>query len=143
MLADKHPDESPLHIWQVGYGTQSSMNEVVENRASEVFGYVCGPEPKVHPGDVVNKSQSSNDVFPTAMHVSTLLALCKQLLLHLKDLTQTLNEKSFAFADIIKIGRTHLQDSMLLFLARKSPIGWLRWSTIISKSKAGRRILQN
>ena len=113
VLAGQHDDEFPLAIWQTGSGTQSNMNmnEVLANRASELLGGVRGMERKVHPNDDVNKSQSSNDVFPTAMHVAALLALRKQLIPQLKTLTQTLNEKSRAFADIVKIGRTHLQDA--------------------------------
>ena len=109
VLADKHPDEFPLAIWQTGSGTQSNMNmnEVLANRASELLGGVRGMERKVHPNDDVNKSQSSNDVFPTAMHVAALLALRKHLIPQLNVLTDTLRKKSHAFADIVKIGRTH------------------------------------
>ncbi|ECI3889900.1 class II fumarate hydratase [Salmonella enterica subsp. enterica] len=125
VLAGKHTDEFPLVIWQTGSGTQSNMNmnEVLANRASELLGGVRGAERKVHPNDDVNKSQSSNDVFPTAMHVAALLALRKQLLPQLKALTQTLNEKSDAFADIVKIGRTHLQDATPLTLGQEIS-GW-------------------
>lgn len=125
VLAGQHDDEFPLAIWQTGSGTQSNMNmnEVLANRASELLGGVRGMERKVHPNDDVNKSQSSNDVFPTAMHVAALLALRKQLIPQLKTLTQTLNEKSRAFADIVKIGRTHLQDATPLTLGRRFPAG--------------------
>ncbi len=94
VLAGQHDDEFPLAIWQTGSGTQSNMNmnEVLANRASELLGGVRGMERKVHPNDDVNKSQSSNDVFPTAMHVAALLALRKQLIPQLKTLTQTLSE---------------------------------------------------
>lgn len=111
VLADKHAEEFPLAIWQTGSGTQSNMNmnEVLANRASELLGGVRGMERKVHPNDDVNKSQSSNDVFPTAMHVAALLALRNHLIPQLQVLLKTLNEKSDAFADIVKIGRTHLQ----------------------------------
>lgn len=85
---------------------------------------VRGMERKVHPNDDVNKSQSSNDVFPTAMHVAALLALRKQLIPQLKTLTQTLSEKSRAFADIVKIGRTHLQDATPLTLGQEIS-GWV------------------
>lgn len=101
-----------------------NMNEVLANRASELLGGVRGMERKVHPNDDVNKSQSSNDVFPTAMHVAALLALRKQLIPQLKTLTQTLSEKSRAFADIVKIGRTHLQDATPLTLGQEIS-GWV------------------
>ena len=121
VLAGKHPDEFPLSIWQTGSGTQSNMNmnEVLANRASELLGGVRGMERKIHPNDDVNKSQSSNDVFPTAMHVAALLALHQHLIVQLKALTKTLNEKSLAFAGIVKIGRTHLQDATPLTLGQE------------------------
>ncbi len=93
-----------------------NMNEVLANRASEILGGVRGMERKVHPNDDVNKSQSSNDVFPTAMHVAALLALREHLIPQLSALTDTLRDKSHAFADIVKIGRTHLQDATPLTL---------------------------
>ncbi|SUH09347.1 fumarate hydratase [Salmonella enterica subsp. enterica] len=99
VLAGKHADEFPLAIWQTGSGTQSNMNmnEVLANRASEILGGVRGMERKVHPNDDVNKSQSSNDVFPTAMHVAALLALREHLIPQLSALTDTLRDKSHAF----------------------------------------------
>jgi fumarate hydratase class II len=115
VLAGKHGDEFPLAIWQTGSGTQSNMNmnEVLANRASELLGGVRGMERKVHPNDDVNKSQSSNDVFPTAMHVAAVIAIREQLIPQLNVLKTTLNEKALAFRDIVKIGRTHLQDATL------------------------------
>lgn len=126
VLADKHPDEFPLAIWQTGSGTQSNMNmnEVLANRASELLGGVRGMERKVHPNDDVNKSQSSNDVFPTAMHVAAIIGLREHLIPQLKVLTQTLSEKSQAFSDIVKIGRTHLQDATPLTLGQEIS-GWV------------------
>ena len=126
VLADKHAEEFPLAIWQTGSGTQSNMNmnEVLANRASELLGGVRGMERKVHPNDDVNKSQSSNDVFPTAMHVAALLALRNHLIPQLQVLMKTLNEKSDAFADIVKIGRTHLQDATPLTLGQEFS-GWV------------------
>ena len=126
VLADKHAEEFPLAIWQTGSGTQSNMNmnEVLANRASELLGGVRGMERKVHPNDDVNKSQSSNDVFPTAMHVAALLALRNHLVPQLQVLMKTLNEKSDAFADIVKIGRTHLQDATPLTLGQEIS-GWV------------------
>lgn len=103
---------------------RQAADEVLANRASELLGGVRGMERKVHPNDDVNKSQSSNDVFPTAMHVAALLALRKQLIPQLKTLTQTLSEKSRAFADIVKIGRTHLQDATPLTLGQEIS-GWV------------------
>jgi len=94
VLAGKHPDEFPLAIWQTGSGTQSNMNmnEVLANRGSELLGGVRGMERKIHPNDDVNKSQSSNDVFPTAMHVAALIALREQLIPQLNVLKQTLDD---------------------------------------------------
>lgn len=126
VLADRHPDEFPLAIWQTGSGTQSNMNmnEVLANRASELLGGSRGAKRKVHPNDDVNKSQSSNDVFPAAMHVAALLALRKELLPQLKAFIKTLNEKSHSFEDIVKIGRTHLQDATPLTLGQEIS-GWV------------------
>ncbi len=126
VLAGKHPDEFPLAIWQTGSGTQSNMNmnEVLANRASELLGGVRGMERKVHPNDDVNKSQSSNDVFPTAMHVATVIAIREQLIPQLNVLKSTLNEKAQAFRDIVKIGRTHLQDATPLTLGQEIS-GWV------------------
>ena len=126
VLAGKHPDEFPLAIWQTGSGTQSNMNmnEVLANRASELLGGVRGMERKVHPNDDVNKSQSSNDVFPTAMHVAAVIALREQLIPQLNVLKTTLGEKAQAFSDIVKIGRTHLQDATPLTLGQEIS-GWV------------------
>ncbi|SAF60520.1 class II fumarate hydratase [Enterobacter hormaechei] len=126
VLAGKHPDEFPLAIWQTGSGTQSNMNmnEVLANRASELLGGVRGMERKVHPNDDVNKSQSSNDVFPTAMHVAAVIAIREQLIPQLNVLKSTLNEKAQAFGDIVKIGRTHLQDATPLTLGQEIS-GWV------------------
>ncbi len=126
VLAGKHPDEFPLAVWQTGSGTQSNMNmnEVLANRASELLGGVRGMERKVHPNDDVNKSQSSNDVFPTAMHVAAVIALREQLIPQLNVLKTTLNEKAQAFSDIVKIGRTHLQDATPLTLGQEIS-GWV------------------
>ncbi|EMX8930484.1 class II fumarate hydratase [Enterobacter asburiae] len=126
VLAGNHPDEFPLAIWQTGSGTQSNMNmnEVLANRASELLGGVRGMERKVHPNDDVNKSQSSNDVFPTAMHVAAVIAIREQLIPQLNVLKSTLNEKAQAFRDIVKIGRTHLQDATPLTLGQEIS-GWV------------------
>ncbi|CAM7803425.1 MULTISPECIES: class II fumarate hydratase [Enterobacter] len=126
VLAGKHPEEFPLAIWQTGSGTQSNMNmnEVLANRASELLGGVRGMERKVHPNDDVNKSQSSNDVFPTAMHVAAVIAVREQLIPQLNVLKSTLSEKAQAFRDIVKIGRTHLQDATPLTLGQEIS-GWV------------------
>src|SRR3546814_17156447 len=112
-MAGKGPDEFPLSVWQTGSGTQSNMNmnEVLANRASELLGGVRGEERKVHPNDHVNRGQSSNDTFPTAMHVAAALQVEHHLLPALKALRATLAAKSAEFYDIVKIGRTHLQDA--------------------------------
>lgn len=125
VLAGKHPTEFPLAIWQTGSGTQSNMNmnEVLANRGSEILGGVRGMERKIHPNDDVNKSQSSNDVFPTAMHVAAVIALRQDLLPELKSLLNVFKEKAEAFRDIVKIGRTHLQDATPLTLGQEIS-GW-------------------
>jgi fumarate hydratase class II len=121
VLAGKHDDEFPLVVWQTGSGTQTNMNvnEVLANRASEILGGVRGEERLVHPNDDVNKGQSSNDVFPTAMHVAAVKALREDVLPRLKELRDALAEKAEAFKDIVKIGRTHLQDATPLTLGQE------------------------
>ncbi|KQN68414.1 fumarate hydratase [Serratia sp. Leaf51] len=126
VLANKHPEEFPLSIWQTGSGTQTNMNmnEVLANRASEILGGERGEARKVHPNDDVNKSQSSNDVFPTAMHVGAVIELRETLLPELKVLHKTLQAKAEAYRDIVKIGRTHLQDATPLTLGQEIS-GWV------------------
>jgi fumarate hydratase class II len=126
VLADKHSEEFPLAIWQTGSGTQTNMNmnEVLANRASEILGGERGMSRLVHPNDDVNKSQSSNDVFPTAMHVAAVIAVREQLIPQIHVLKKTLSEKSEAFKDIVKIGRTHLQDATPLTLGQEIS-GWV------------------
>jgi len=121
VLAGGHDEEFPLVVWQTGSGTQSNMNvnEVLANRASEVLGGERGQKRLVHPNDDVNMGQSSNDVFPTAMHVAALLSLQEQLLPAVDALKGTLAAKRDAFASIIKIGRTHLQDATPLSLGQE------------------------
>ncbi|CAI1973128.1 class II fumarate hydratase [Serratia proteamaculans] len=125
VLADRHTNEFPLSIWQTGSGTQTNMNmnEVLANRASELLGGVRGEERRVHPNDDVNKSQSSNDVFPTAMHVAAVIAVREHLIPELKVLHKTLSDKAEAYRDIVKIGRTHLQDATPLTLGQEIS-GW-------------------
>lgn len=126
VLADQHPDEFPLVVWQTGSGTQTNMNvnEVLANRASEILGGERGEARLIHPNDDVNKSQSSNDVFPTAMHVAAVTAIETRLLPAIATLRSTLQAKSEAFADIVKIGRTHLQDATPLTLGQEIS-GWV------------------
>ncbi len=121
VLAGKWPDEFPLVVWQTGSGTQSNMNmnEVLANRASEILGGARGEGRLVHPNDDVNRGQSSNDVFPTAMHVAAVVAIKRRLLPALNILRATLATKRAAFDDIVKIGRTHLQDATPLTLGQE------------------------
>lgn len=130
VLADKHLSEFPLAIWQTGSGTQTNMNmnEVLANRGSEILGGKRGMERKIHPNDDVNKSQSSNDVFPTAMHVAAKLAAVQHLLPALETLTHVLAKKSSDFSDVVKIGRTHLQDATPLTLGQEIS-GWVSMLT--------------
>jgi fumarate hydratase class II len=121
IIDGQHAEEFPLAVWQTGSGTQTNMNlnEVIANRASELMGGERGEARKVHPNDDVNRGQSSNDVFPTAMHVAAAIGIVKHLLPKLAALRGTLEAKSRAFADIVKIGRTHLQDATPLTLGQE------------------------
>lgn len=121
VLAGQHDGEFPLVVWQTGSGTQTNMNvnEVLANRASELLGGERGEGRLVHPNDDVNKSQSSNDVFPTAMHVAAVDAIRNRLLPSLARLRETLAAKSREFDGIVKIGRTHLQDATPLTLGQE------------------------
>lgn len=111
----------PLHVWQTGSGTQSNMNanEVISNRAIEIAGGIQGSKSPIHPNDDVNMSQSSNDTFPTAMHIAAALAFHKKLLPAVRTLRDGLSAKMYAFKDIVKIGRTHLQDAVPLTLGQE------------------------
>ncbi|XP_049795532.1 fumarate hydratase, mitochondrial-like [Schistocerca nitens] len=117
-LYDQH---FPLVIWQTGSGTQSNMNtnEVISNRAIELLGGVLGSKNPVHPNDHVNKSQSSNDTFPTAMHIAVATEINKSLIPALEVLHKALDNKAKEFEDIIKIGRTHLMDAVPLTLGQE------------------------
>ena len=121
ILAGRHDEEFPLAVWQTGSGTQSNMNvnEVLANRASEILGGERGPKRLLHPNDDVNLGQSSNDVFPTAMHVAAARALRSELIPALDRLSAALAAKRDAFATIVKIGRTHLQDATPLTLGQE------------------------
>lgn len=121
VIDGKLNDQFPLRVWQTGSGTQTNMNvnEVISNRANEyVTGRIGGKNP-VHPNDDVNKSQSSNDTFPTAMHIAAVAFLTNQLLPAIKTLRDGLYEKQLSFANIIKTGRTHLQDAVPLTLGQE------------------------
>ncbi|MDP1602477.1 MAG: class II fumarate hydratase [Legionella sp.] len=111
----------PLHVWQTGSGTQSNMNanEVIANRAIEMAGGVLGSKTPIHPNDMVNMSQSSNDTFPTAMHIAAAIAIQRKLLPALRDLRSAFVHKMNEFKDIVKIGRTHLQDAVPLTLGQE------------------------
>ncbi|WP_306253207.1 class II fumarate hydratase [Parvularcula sp. IMCC14364] len=114
-------DHFPLSVWQTGSGTQSNMNsnEVIANRAIEIMGGEIGSKEPVHPNDHVNMSQSSNDTFPTAMHIAAAEEIVHRLVPALQALRNALNDKAEAFKDIIKIGRTHLQDATPLTLGQE------------------------
>ena len=121
VIAGQHADEFPLVVWQTGSGTQTNMNvnEVLANRASELMGGQRGEHRLVHPNDDVNRSQSSNDVFPTAMHMAAVVGITEKLLPALELLRTTLAQKAHEFEGIVKIGRTHLQDATPLTLGQE------------------------
>ncbi|KYD06183.1 MULTISPECIES: class II fumarate hydratase [Bacillus] len=125
VLKGKYDDNFPLVVWQTGSGTQSNMNmnEVVANRATALL-KEKNSDKAIHPNDDVNRSQSSNDTFPTAMHVAGVLAIYEQLVPALDQLRNTLDEKAKAYQDIVKIGRTHLQDATPLTLGQEIS-GWV------------------
>ncbi|WP_440215882.1 class II fumarate hydratase [Chromobacterium piscinae] len=125
VLARRHDGEFPLSVWQTGSGTQSNMNmnEVLAKRASELLGGRRGPDRLVHPNDDVNRGQSSNDIFPTAMHVAAATQVAERLLPSLGQLRRALEAKAQVFAGIVKIGRTHLQDATPLTLGQEIS-GW-------------------
>ncbi|MGL4352719.1 MAG: class II fumarate hydratase [Aeromonas popoffii] len=126
VLCGQHEEEFPLRVWQTGSGTQTNMNvnEVLANRASELLGGPRGEGRLVHPNDEVNKSQSSNDVFPSAMNLAAVSAITLQLLPALLTLSATLARKAHTFDGIVKIGRTHLQDATPLTLGQEFS-GWV------------------
>ncbi|MFD1507971.1 class II fumarate hydratase [Lacimonas salitolerans] len=121
VIEGKFDDNFPLVVWQTGSGTQSNMNanEVIANRAIEILGGVIGSKDPVHPNDHCNMGQSSNDTFPTAMHIATAMSVRDVLLPGLEKLAQGLEAKSAEFKDIIKIGRTHTQDATPLTLGQE------------------------
>ena len=121
VIEGKHDSHFPLLVWQTGSGTQSNMNlnEVIANRASELLGGTLGAKHPIHPNDHVNLGQSSNDTFPTAMHIAAALELAYRLNPALARLDKALKDKAEAFQDILKIGRTHLQDATPLTLGQE------------------------
>jgi len=125
ILAGQHDGEFPLSVWQTGSGTQTNMNvnEVVATRANQIQAEERASDLRIHPNDHVNMSQSSNDTFPTAMHISAILDIEENLLPAVSLLAETFHQKANKFADIIKIGRTHLQDATPLTLGQEIS-GW-------------------
>lgn len=111
----------PLSIWQTGSGTQTNMNtnEVISNRAIELMGGVIGSKTPVHPNDHCNMGQSSNDTFPTAMHISAVEEITHKLIPSLKSMYEELEKKSLSFEHIVKIGRTHTQDATPITLGQE------------------------
>ncbi len=126
VIAGKLDDHFPLVVWQTGSGTQTNMNanEVISNRAIEILGGTLGSKKPVHPNDDVNKSQSSNDTFPTAMHIAAVEQIHHRLLPAVRRLRDTLDGKAREFSGIVKIGRTHLQDAVPMTLGQEIS-GWV------------------
>ena len=121
ILEGQHHDQFPLHVWMTGSGTQFNMNvnEVIANRCSQIAGQPLGSHKPVHPNDHVNMSQSSNDSFPTAMNVAAALGVKQRLMPAVQALRDALDAKARSWADIVKIGRTHLQDATPLTLGQE------------------------
>src|SRR3989442_11281787 len=121
VIEGKLDDHFPLYVWQTGSGTQSNMNanEVISNRAIEMAGGELGSKKPVHPNDDVNMSQSSNDTFPAAMHIAAAQVVVQRLLPAVRNLRDALDAKAKEFDDIVKIGRTHLQDAVPLTLGQE------------------------
>ncbi|MBS0653006.1 MAG: class II fumarate hydratase [Verrucomicrobia bacterium] len=138
VISGKLDDHFPLNVWQTGSGTQTNMNvnEVISNRAIEMTKGVLGSKSPIHPNDDVNKSQSSNDVFPAAMHIAASLAVVKTLIPNLKVLYQGLQKKSKEFMEIVKVGRTHLMDATPLTLGQE-------FSGYASQIEHGIRAIEN
>ncbi|SHF40335.1 fumarase, class II [Seinonella peptonophila] len=121
VIEGKLDREFPLYVWQTGSGTQSNMNvnEVIANRAIQISGGTLGTKNPIHPNDDVNLSQSSNDTFPTAMHIATIIALSQQLIPQVQQLMDLMWEKAKSWSHIVKIGRTHLQDATPLTVGQE------------------------
>ena len=121
VIEGRHDEHFPLYVWQTGSGTQTNMNvnEVISNRAIEIAGGYLGSKSPVHPNDHVNMSQSSNDTFPTAMHIAAAQAIVERLVPSVRALRDAIAARAEEFADIVKIGRTHLQDAVPLTLGQE------------------------
>src|SRR5271170_6342935 len=121
VIAGKLDDHFPLRIWQTGSGTQTNMNanEVISNRAIEISGGAMGSKKPIHPNDDVNMSQSSNDTFPTAMYIAAASRVAEVLIPAVERLRDAIEAKAKEFADIVKIGRTHLQDATPLTVGQE------------------------
>ena len=121
VIEGKLDEHFPLRVWMTGSGTQANMNvnEVIANRAIQITGGEVGSRHPIHPNDHVNMSQSTNDVFPTAMHIATVLALKNRLTPQVRRLRAALDEKAAEWKEIVKIGRTHLQDAVPLTLGQE------------------------
>jgi fumarate hydratase, class II len=121
IISGKLDDEFPLYVWQTGSGTQTNMNvnQVISNRAIQIVGGVLGTKDPIHPNDHVNMSQSSNDMFPTVMHIATVMEFANHLLPNVEALVKTIKEKALEWAHVIKIGRTHLQDATPLTVGQE------------------------
>jgi fumarate hydratase class II len=121
VIEGRHDEHFPLYVWQTGSGTQTNMNvnEVIANRAIELAGGELGSKSPVHPNDHVNMSQSSNDTFPTAMHIAAATAIVERLLPNVRALRDAIAARAEEFADIVKVGRTHLQDAVPLTLGQE------------------------
>ncbi len=127
VIAGKLDSEFPLYVWQTGSGTQSNMNvnEVIANRASQLLGGELGTKKPVHPNDHVNTGQSSNDTFPTAMHIATLMEVREHMLPQFGKLIDSVWAKAVEWVEVVKIGRTHLQDAVPLTVGQE----WSGWAT--------------
>src|SRR5271170_2663601 len=125
-IAGKLDEHFPLYVWQTGSGTQSNMNvnEVISNRAIQLLGGELGSKTPIHPNDDVNMAQSSNDTFPTAMHIAAALELSRHLLPSVEELTRAIEAKADAWKGIVKIGRTHLEDAVPLTVGDE----WSGWA---------------
>src|SRR5437588_7254309 len=130
VIAGKLDSEFTLYVWQTGSGTQSNMNinEVISNRAIQLVGGRLGSKEPIHPNDDVNMSQSSNDTFPTAMHIATVLELTNLLIPHVEALVGAMWKKAETWVDVVKIGRTHLQDATPLTVGQE-------WSGYVTQLK--------
>jgi fumarate hydratase, class II len=136
IIAGKLDDEFPLYVWQTGSGTQTNMNvnEVISNRGAQMLGGKLGSKTPLHPNDDVNLSQSSNDTFPTAMHLATVLEFAQHLFPNLDALIDAFWEKAVAWVDIVKLGRTHLQDATPLTVGQE-------WSGYVTQLQEARALL--